>query len=320
MNVNTVVAKGDSAASSHYWREKDTEVLENITLCNGPTVRLPDNTAISANKKAILPLPSTLSEKAKKVNILLKLNSSSLISLGQLCDDDCKVILHKKFLLATKNNKVVLQGYRNISDGLWDIPIAKTSISPRNYPSPPTHAGLYQNSNNTLKPTTCKSTKVKTNFSPLTKMLRPLSNLAEDNAFDNIIEKQKKEDNKHMYKVAKMNPSMSVIIQKKKTHMELAQYLHAACFSPVRSTFLKAIKNNHFQSWPGLTPDLITKHLPTSVATVQGHIHQERQHLQSTLKQKGTSLQEIKKKIRNIEITTKGRRINNGYIEKGYRG
>jgi hypothetical protein len=71
---------------------------------------------------------------------------------------------------------------------------------------------------------------------------------------------------------------MAVIIQKKKTHTELVQYLHAACFSPVKSTFEKAIKNKHFQSWPGLTAQIL-KHLPTSVATTQGHIHQERQNL-----------------------------------------
>ena len=38
------------------------------------------------------------------------------------------------------------------------------------------------------------------------------------------------------------NPSISVIIQKKKTHTELIQYLHAANFSPVKSTFERAIK------------------------------------------------------------------------------
>jgi hypothetical protein len=37
------------------------------------------------------------------------------------------------------------------------------------------------------------------------------------------------------------------------TKVELAQHLHAACFSPVKSTFVKAIQNN----WPGLTADLI---------------------------------------------------------------
>ena len=78
------------------------------------------------------------------------------------------------------------------------------------------------------------------------------------------------------------NPSLSVIIRKKQTHMELAQYLHASCFSPVQSTFVKAIKNKHFKTWPGLTEQLINKHLPTSIATVQGHIHQQRQNLQST--------------------------------------
>jgi hypothetical protein len=33
----------------------------------------------------------------------------------------------------------------------------------------------------------------------------------------------------------------------------LINYLHAACFSPVKSTWITAIKNGHFTSWPGLT-------------------------------------------------------------------
>ena len=85
-----------------------------------------------------------------------------------------------------------------------------------------------------------------------------------------------------------------MIIQKKKTHTELAQYLHTACFPPVHSTFLKAIKKNHFKTWPGLTPDIL-KHLPTSASTVQGHLHQEQQNLQSTNK--------ISNKISEMEAT-----------------
>ena len=53
--------------------------------------------------------------------------------------------------------------------------------------------------------------------------------------------------------------------------MELAQYLHTAYFCPVRSTFEKAIKMNYFKTRPGLTTNIL-KDLPTSVATVQGHI------------------------------------------------
>ena len=67
--------------------------------------------------------------------------------------------------------------------------------------------------------------------------------------------------------------------------MELAQYLHAVCFSPVKSTFEKGIKMNHFTSWTDLNPGIISRHLLTSVATVQGHVHQERQCLQSTKKE-----------------------------------
>jgi hypothetical protein len=38
---------------------------------------------------------------------------------------------------------------------------------------------------------------------------------------------------------------------------------------------LKAIKNNHFHTWPGLDTDLIQKHLDTNPHTVKGHLKQE---------------------------------------------
>ena len=91
------------------------------------------------------------------------------------------------------------------------------------------------------------------------------------------------------------NPSISVIIKKKQTHTELARYLHAACFSLVRSTFAAAIKNNFFKTWPGLTPEIITKHLPPVIATTQGHLHQEHQNLQSTKQTSETHRKQIEK-------------------------
>ena len=66
--------------------------------------------------------------------------------------------------------------------------------------------------------------------------------------------------------------------------MELAQFLHAAYFSPVHSTFRNAIKKRFLKIWPGPKTDLVDKYLPPSIATAQGHITQERQHLQSTKK------------------------------------
>jgi hypothetical protein len=50
---------------------------------------------------------------------------------------------------------------------------------------------------------------------------------------------------------------------------ELINYLHATAFRPVKSTWVKAIKNGNFASWPGLTKQAVEKHLTKSVATVK---------------------------------------------------
>ena len=45
---------------------------------------------------------------------------------------------------------------------------------------------------------------------------------------------------------------------------------------------LRAIANNQLDSFPGLTYDLINKHLPPSTATEKGHMIRTRQGLRST--------------------------------------
>ena len=62
----------------------------------------------------------------------------------------------------------------------------------------------------------------------------------------------------------------------------MATFLHAACFSPVLSTLNKAIDNGHFNTWPGISNNLMKKHLPPSIASAKGHLNQERQGIQST--------------------------------------
>jgi hypothetical protein len=62
---------------------------------------------------------------------------------------------------------------------------------------------------------------------------------------------------------------------------DLIKYLHAACFSPVKSTWITAIKNGHFTSWPGLTEHAVEKHLSKSTSTTKGHLNQQRQHARS---------------------------------------
>ena len=110
------------------------------------------------------------------------------------------------------------------------------------------------------------------------KTLRQSHQLIDDNIDDELINNQQKSDAKLYIPVhiSPDNPSLSVIIQKKKTRMELAQYLHAAYLSQIKSTMIAAIKKYHFKSWPGLTPQIISKHLPVQAVTVQGHLRKER--------------------------------------------
>jgi hypothetical protein len=63
---------------------------------------------------------------------------------------------------------------------------------------------------------------------------------------------------------------------------DLINYLHAACFSPVKSTWITAIKNGNFITWPGLTEHAVEKHLSKSTATTKGHLNQQRQNARTT--------------------------------------
>jgi hypothetical protein len=74
---------------------------------------LPDSTTIQATQSGQLPLHRSLSTKATTAHILNGVTNSSLISIGQLCDDDCIAVLHKMKLKIYKNQECILQGTRN---------------------------------------------------------------------------------------------------------------------------------------------------------------------------------------------------------------
>ena len=128
-----VIAKGDSAASHHYWRPEDQHYLTEPSPNTAIQVQLPNASKIGSTVQGQLPLHRKLSTTAKNAIVLPALKSSSLISLGQLCDDNCKIELHKRELKVCKNKQSMLKGNRNYQDGLWDIPITKTSIIDDNY-------------------------------------------------------------------------------------------------------------------------------------------------------------------------------------------
>jgi hypothetical protein len=151
-----------------------------------------------------LPLSPLLSDKAQSAFVLDSLKTGTLISLSQICDDNCTAIFDRSQVRILKENKIILTGPRT-PNGLWSLPLIPPSSHQAN--------GLLR------------------------------------------------------------------LDQPKRA---LAQYYHASLGSPVPSTLLRAIRQGHLVSFPGLTTDLISKHLPKSYATVLGHQDQEARNQRST--------------------------------------
>lgn len=59
---------------------------------------------------------------------------------------------------------------------------------------------------------------------------------------------------------------------------QMIKFLHAAAGYPVISTWLKAIRKNHFMSWPGLSAETVRRHLLPSPHTGKGHMKTVRQN------------------------------------------
>ena len=179
-------------------------LLDTSLVDDGPTVLSASGTAMSVTLKGQLPLSKKLSATAQSAFVLedLNLKTGTLISLAQLCDDDCIAIFNKYDLKILKNNEVIIEGTR-MPSGLWSLPLQ------------PQHQA-------------------------------------------------------------------NGILRTDKSKQELATYLHATLCSPVPSTLLRAIHCHHLTTFPGLETNLISKHLPTSLATILGHQDQEAKHLRST--------------------------------------
>jgi len=195
----------------------------------GPTVYLPNGATLNATSQAHLPCSNKLSQAATLTHIFPGLQTTSLISLGQLCDHNCKIVLDKNNVFVIKNGEIIITGHRNRSDGLWDIPVSQ---------------------HNAIKNSTLSTTK---------------------------------------------SQKMNVILTKDKTKHELVNYLHACCFSPTKRTFLQAIKKGNFITWPGLTTELVSKHLITPIATAKGHLTQERKNFNQQKILNKTLLMNLKK-------------------------
>ena len=184
---------------------------------------MPNSGTIQATHIAHLPFPQ-LPSAATTGHVFPHLRNS-LVSIGQICDQDYVALFDKKKMRIYESKTIrpllntllptppVLEGHRDPTDRLWKI----ASCAPKPLPIATDHPQLAANS-----------------------------------------------------------------AYHQKNQQDLVTFLHAAAGSPMPSTWLAAIRKGHYATWPGLTTQLVTKHLPTSAASIKGHLDQQRQNIRST--------------------------------------
>ena len=139
--------------------------------------------------------------------------------------------MNKTKLIAVKNNKISLQGIRNLVNNLWDIQVKKQSISPQNYQTPAIHPVLYpQRVNNNSSSKMNHTSKLLPSKDIFREELRNFQELTDHNILDGLLNKQTINPSAQDYYKASHHvkpPSLSVIIKNKQSHLELMQYEHA---------------------------------------------------------------------------------------------
>ena len=121
-----------TGATSHYTQSSRQYVCtDNQKTTTSPTVRLDNGNAMTATQSVKIPLSTQLSKSATHGHVLDHLKNGSLISIGQLSNDDCAAIITKYHVQIIKNSHIIIKGTRNNTDGLWNIPITpKPSTTP----------------------------------------------------------------------------------------------------------------------------------------------------------------------------------------------
>ena len=135
-------AIADTGSTGHYITTSTPQTIVPASdVSTLPSVTLPDNTYITASHAATIPLSSHLTKEATLAYTFPKI-AKPLVSIGQICDDNCTTIFTKEKCYVLKNthinisqfsNKSFLTGERDKTTKLWtfnlqnSIPNAKAN-------------------------------------------------------------------------------------------------------------------------------------------------------------------------------------------------
>ena len=116
---NKLLAIADSGANIHPEKQA-TPTMAPVITENDMKARLPDGITMESTHIATLQLPG-ISKQARQIHILLKMQTSPLISLGFLCDDGFTITLDKQEMSIKKNGEEIIKGTRKKKTGTWEV-------------------------------------------------------------------------------------------------------------------------------------------------------------------------------------------------------
>ena len=119
-------ALADTAATHNYLDNEASNFCDNLIPAFGPNIKVENGNIITLNQQSTLELSNKLSKQAQLSYIIDKLATGSLISIGQLCGNDCTAFFSKYNLKIIKNNTVIIECKQNCQ-GLRDILLENTS-------------------------------------------------------------------------------------------------------------------------------------------------------------------------------------------------
>ena len=183
--------------------------------------------------------------------------------IGQLCDDNCPALFNKEKVFTFQQNRLILKGKRNHSNGMWTVPVPIQPIS---------HSSPTKSKNNNLLQHISGNSNLKLHLKRLFHKIKK-SQVANTS------------NNKKYRNIPKATAQLKYLLQHVhniKVISEQVNYIYAACFSPAKSTFLNAIKQGYFSSFPNLTTTNVEKYLTPSISSAKGHLDQQYQGSRST--------------------------------------
>ena len=78
----------------------------------GPSAVTASDGELTATTRVNVPMAYELSQVATQGHIMNSLQTGTLISIGQLCDDNCAAIFSKYNCKIFKNGKIIIEGPR----------------------------------------------------------------------------------------------------------------------------------------------------------------------------------------------------------------